>query len=287
MVRSDCHTPPVAWDPMDETQPRTPGSHGPDHGADHGPDDGQPSLPLFGDEPIAYELTARARRVVAPQSLPDLSVVPAPVDPAADPDPFDTRPARARALRRSGRSLDDVAATLGVDPGIARRWCGEVHPPRRSRRRTPPAAEDPPVSSTGDVSGATIAARDRFLDAFAEGDAVWTARAALVVGATSTTTGYAGVLNVRDLAVASAAVAFLFDEFALDHRRIRVTLRVGAGVPIDQAIHRWADALGVPREHVVGARGDGPADEVEASIRISVPEVAAAIDGWREALVGR
>lgn len=276
---------------MDETDPTPPGDGRHDGRHDGRDDAGQTSLPLFRDEPIAYELTARARRVVAPETLPDLSVVPRPTgssqpDGGADePDPFDTRPVRARALRRSGRTLEDVADILGVELALARRWCGEVRPPRR-RRRPGTVVLSAVLSDDAALGSAADAAYARFLEAYGSGDAVWTARAALVVGTSVTTTGYAAVLDLRDVDVAAAALAFLRDETPLDTSRVRVTLRVGAEVPVDVASHGWATALDLPHARVTGHRSDGPREDVEASVRISVPEVAAAIEGWRRALVG-
>ena len=75
----------------------------------HRPSAEQPLLPLDDhepipfvltteEEPIGFALTARARRAVAPDSLPDLSVVRHPAVAPPEPDgaidgPGDTRPA--------------------------------------------------------------------------------------------------------------------------------------------------------------------------------------------------
>jgi hypothetical protein len=127
----------------------------------------QPALP-FGsgsDEPIPFSLTARARRVVAPDALPPLTIVSdegstqrtasppsarttsperstasrapgeriAPLGrvPARERDgscetPSDTRASRARALRRAGLSVAHVARQLQADELLVRAWVGEV-----------------------------------------------------------------------------------------------------------------------------------------------------------------
>ncbi|MFP4312286.1 MAG: hypothetical protein ACLFS9_09965, partial [Nitriliruptoraceae bacterium] len=77
------------------------------------------------DQPIGFALTARARRVVAPDSLPELSVVPAVAEPVEE-DPDDTRPARARALRRAGVPVARIAAQLDIDPLLVTAWTGAV-----------------------------------------------------------------------------------------------------------------------------------------------------------------
>jgi hypothetical protein len=111
------------------------------------------------DEPVGMSLTARARRVIAPDELPSLRVVADPADvpgpvrdsappPTASPassgsgaptrvddDPSDTRPSRARALRRAGRTPARIAEHLGVDELLVRAWVADVAP-RHSRRRS-------------------------------------------------------------------------------------------------------------------------------------------------------
>lgn len=133
----------------------------------------QPALPLdldavaplpYDDEaerPLGLVLTARGRRAIAAADLPDLQVVPDPAPgpvpaPAAEPapavaplpieeDPSDTRPSRARALRRAGRSPARIAEQLEVDELLVRAWVADVAPFRGRRRRVVteegPAAE--------------------------------------------------------------------------------------------------------------------------------------------------
>ncbi|MCC5950128.1 MAG: hypothetical protein JJT89_16885, partial [Nitriliruptoraceae bacterium] len=92
------------------------------------------------DEPIAYALTGRARRHLAPDEVPALVVVEPPAWSSTDrsrppddaatlaEDPTDTRPARARALRRAGVAAADIARQLDTDPVLIRAWVGEVAP---------------------------------------------------------------------------------------------------------------------------------------------------------------
>ena len=87
------------------------------------------------DAPIAYALTAAGQRAVDPEQLPALRVAPPAwsADDDAD-DPSDTRPARARALRRAGLPWSAIAAQLGVDELVARAWTEDV--PAVGRRRS-------------------------------------------------------------------------------------------------------------------------------------------------------
>lgn len=137
--------------------------------AAQGADDDAPiqyALPFDLDEPIPYTLTARARRAIAPESLPELTLhntadlpdltlaldddasravegsddgtdqrafedlVPTDLD-----DPHDTRPSRARALRHAGVAIDQIADELDVDELVVRAWVDGVTPVRSARRR--------------------------------------------------------------------------------------------------------------------------------------------------------
>jgi hypothetical protein len=91
------------------------------------------------DQPIGFALTARARRAVAPGTLPELSVVGVGATGSASgngalEEPDDTRPARARALRRAGVPLSAIVRQLGTDPLTVTAWVGEVAPSTRQHR---------------------------------------------------------------------------------------------------------------------------------------------------------
>lgn len=136
------------------------------------------TLPFDLDEPIPFALTARARRAVSPESLPELTLhhtadlptlplstedgVVARVDTVA-PDtggedeqwaladlvpsdldaPNDTRPARARALRHAGIDADQIADELDVDELVVHAWVDGIAPVRSARRRLRAVADGP------------------------------------------------------------------------------------------------------------------------------------------------
>lgn len=264
------------------------------------------------DEPIPYALTARARRAVAPQTLPGLTLLPEADDPAdvAQPslsevvpdaldDPSDLRSARARALRHAGVDIDDIAGELGVDPIVVRAWVDDIAPVRSARRRlravpSRPGAATGPAPGVGDArrraeavfeatrSGARRAARDRV-----DADPAFVRGLGLVTGVAEVSP-QAVVVTTRDVAVARAAVRWLTGTVELDAARLRVLLRLAPQVAADLAVHAWQEAIGVAGERIQHTRWrQAPtATSVEAIIRITDPRVAGALAGWRDALLG-
>ncbi|MDX1619915.1 MAG: hypothetical protein R3320_02920, partial [Nitriliruptorales bacterium] len=124
----------------------------------------QAVLPLDLDAPIPFELTARARRAVAPASLPALEVVdevsarPLPDD--LQDDPADTRPARARALRRAGMSVAGIASELGVESPAVTAWIDDLEPVASARRRLR-AVDGGRVAAPRDLRAVAAAERAR------------------------------------------------------------------------------------------------------------------------------
>jgi hypothetical protein len=287
----------------------------------------QPALPFddAGDEPIAYRLTARARRTVAPGSLPPLTVVgPAATSraaAAADDDgdlerPGDTRPARARALRRAGLSRGDIAVQLGVDPLLVDVWTADVHRSARcaTHRRGPEPAVAEAARGHAEVAAATRDAApagppttsptDRERDeaeaafALARADAARAGRSRLAVDAdlaagvglllgVARTDAHAITVTVPSTALAAHLVRWIAHHLGVPADEVRIVLRLGPRVAGDLARHRWAKELGIPAERIAHARWRGaPADEAEeAVLRIADPTAAATLAGWCDALV--
>lgn len=245
----------------------------------------QDALPFDADadRPIPYALTARARRVVAPGSLPALRIVGPDDGPALD-EVSDTRPARARALRRAGRPIAEIAERLDVDDLLVRAWVGDVPGPVAvpSPGETARPAEQEPeafVTARDEAASGPVGAI-----AAAPGSA---AVLGLVVGLAELTP-HAATLVVHDPAIGRAALTWLRSVTSLEAGRLTVVLRVADGVAADEARHAWTEALGVRPSQVRVARWRGAPtrDAVEALVRIADPTVAGRLTGWRERLLG-
>lgn len=261
------------------------------------------------DRPVAFALTARAKRVVAPQDLPSLSVVRDRVtrdrthaavadDWPTAADPSDTRPSRARALHRAGRSTSAIAEQLAVDPLLVRAWIGSatgaaapVVPAGGTPAPSPSEAEpsgddrtDPHDQETAFHLGRAAAseeARDRLRHdpGFAAGLGLLTSIAEVDLHAVTATTS--------DQDVAALVLHWMDDHLAIDPRRVRVVLRVGPRGAGDLVRHRWAARLGIDQERIALARWRDASDPegVQALVRVADPAVAATVAGWRDALL--
>lgn len=260
----------------------------------------QPPLP-FRDEaeaPIAYELTARARRTVAPASLPPLVVVP-------DTDlerPGDTRPARARALRRAGTSVAKIARQLQVDELAVHAWVADVDARAHHRRAARPPTPRPTVSvrpapsavsalpapagapvvlSDQEHAHAVAEARARLLD-----DVELAAGVGLLVALTQDD-AHAVTFTTEDLRVARRLVRWLRRDGGLARSDVRVALRLGPTVAGDVARHRWASELDISLDHVAHTRWRTAPDPgaIEAIVRLPDPRLASQLAVWRVALL--
>lgn len=285
-----------------------------------GPDAEQATLPFDAalDEPIAFTLTARARRAIAPDTLPELTVL---SDEAAGPDadgggdaeqtslteilptqlddPHDTRTARARALRHAGVDVDQIADELDIDPLAVRVWVDDITPVRSASRRL--HAVDGRAAPTRAQRARHAARRRRADEAFAvvrstarraardrvAADPGFVSGLGLVSGVAELSP-QAVVLTTRDVAVGRAAMRWLAGTLDIDLARVRVLLRLAPQVAADVARHAWHDATGLPTERITHTRWrQAPtAASVEAMIRIADPQVAGALAGWRDALLG-
>jgi hypothetical protein len=260
------------------------------------------------EQPIPFALTARARLTVAPHALPALRVLPAPPAPTRGPaidappvdvdDPSDTRPARARALRRSGVAVADIAAQLAVDELLVRAWTGNVavaRPARRPGRGTGPAVAAEALHAGG-RDAREEAARTAFELARAAARDVARARLADEPALAAGLGVLAGIAEITPAAVdvtttdprlAGAVVRWLTEVLGADRIEIRLVLRVGPRAAADLARHRWGRAVGVAPERIRTTRAvAGVNDEVvEGVLRLVDADLAAAAAGWRDALL--
>lgn len=245
------------------------------------------------DRPIGFALTARARRIVAPDSLPDLAVVPAPRPSETDDD--DTRPARARALRRAGVPVARIATQLDADPLLVTAWTGEV----AVRAHTSPSAQlggaqDPGVGA----SSALEVPEDGTARALARAEAARRARERIAVDpAFALVAGLlVGVAEVDAHAVTVTSddvrlVRRIVDELSTERPELRgharIVVRVGPAAAGDLARHRTATALGLDRGQVTWTRWRTPPrpEAVRILLRVADPALADDVAGTLEAVL--
>ena len=241
------------------------------------------------DRPAPYALTARARRAVAPQDVPDLAVVsrqtPAEPDEGALEEPGDTRPARARALRRAGTAVNAIARSLEVDELVVRAWLGDLA--GRGTCARPLALLGEPRSHVG-PSRAFERARDQALaDARdrIDADPAFAAGLGLITG-TADVDAHSVSVRTADPRVAATVVRWLVQHAEAAPGRFRVVLRLAPTAAADLARHRWGQALGLPLEQIAHTRTREASPEgEEALVRLADPVVAGAVSGWAEALL--
>jgi len=242
----------------------------------------QPSLPLDIDQdaPVPFGLTPRARRAVSTDPAPQLRVV-TDDEPI---DPHDPRRARARALRRAGRSIEQTAAALELDPTLVDAWTADLGRPKRRGRHLRPVPP-PTVAPGGDERRAEFdrQAEQAQTDAHARlGSAQFVRGLALVV-ASAEISLHGALVGAQDAATARRIVTWLLDTAQVDPARLRAIVRTDR-TGSDLAAHRWADELGLPREQVAVSTS-GSSDGHAVLLRIASAEAAARLLGWRMALL--
>jgi hypothetical protein len=256
------------------------------------------------DQPIGFALTARARRAVAPGTLPELSVVGVGATGSASgngalEEPDDTRPARARALRRAGVPLSAIVRQLGTDPLTVTAWVGEVAPSARQHRSggsgaavptgVPPTDRPLATAATADEelevaaqlarAAAADLARERFSDDPGFGIAVG------LLAATATTDRHAVTITASDARQVARTLSILSQEDPAVPVLLRVIVRVGPQLAGDLVRHRVAAELGVDAVQVSWTRWRSAPrpDAVQLLVRIAEPSLAATVAGWIDA----
>ena len=299
--------------PLDDLQRAGPSHDGTSH--DGTSRAAPPTAPEVGatapdhDRPIGFALTARARRAVAPGSLPSLRVVgdaggaaTAGGGPIEEPD--DTRPARARALRRAGVPVSAIASQLAADPLVVTAWVGEVAPSRRRGGRAGPGPQagaeatggaqtgTPPAGGTpGDDREETAAQLARAAAATQARDRLQRdPRFAVAVGllaATATVDRHAVTITSTDARQVSRALEAVREEAPEGVGRLRVILRLGPTVAADLARHRVAAELGITAEQISWTRWRSAPrpDAAQLLVRLGDPALAASVAGWIDAVL--
>lgn len=267
----------------------------------------QPRLDLDLDDPVPYVLTARARRTVAPGSLPPLAVVPDDQDAARtgelgdrgeaadaaagesdEPEGRDTRRSRARALARAGVPPPDIAAEVEAPLDAVLAWIDGVVPTRAARRRLravqvvemPAQPKDPDLAfaSARDLAARAAAVRLSSDARFAAGVGLVSGRARL--------DRRGAVLTLDDAQTAAALLTWLRSVLPLADDRIRLLLRLAPQLAADRVVDRWAETLRIEASRLRHTRWSGAptATSVELDVTLTSAEIAGTLAGWRDAL---
>jgi len=249
-------------------------------------------LPFDGEDdgPVPFVLTGLARREVTPERVPALRVVglgPATGAPEVDPappsglgaeedgaDPHDTRPAQARALRRSGMPVPTIAAAIGVEATQVEVWVTDVEPVRRRRARStagtaPRTSVALPAAPDAAWVGARACELRSTMDPLRLGLVAGLARAIAAVEG-----DLVSIVN-DDVEVVARLVDLLREDVPIPTDRLRVALRVSAPVAIDRVRADVARLLGVDSARVVAGRapttgGVVPGAGARIEIRVDV-----------------
>lgn len=239
--------------------------------------------------PVPFQLTARGRRLVDP-TTPDLRVVePGRVDRELEDLDGPTH-ARVRALRRAGRSPDDIATqvdlhptTLAVfratNPAVAASVVG-------LRPDVPSGVTSAPRSSPSTVDGARHpAARHDHRRGIDRGELRSATALALVAAVGEVDSTGLGVTTNR-IGVAATMVQWLRRDQGIRADAVRVVLRVADVGTADLVAAAWADRLELGRGRVSTVpwrTAPGPRD-VQAVVRVMDRELAdrlvAAMADW-------
>lgn len=237
------------------------------------------------DEPVPFHVTARGRKAVVPESLPQLRVV----DGAYGTDEAsDTRAARARALRRAGVAVDDIAVQLKVDPLLAQAWTADVP----VRTRVGQRRRGVPVGQSVFAGASHTGMRDRQRhDAYEEAllrvaiDPQFAVGLGLLSGVTFADE-HGVTLTSRSAWLLRWSLDWLQSENACKVAEVRVVLKIGSNVAGDLARQQWAFQLGVERSQCTVSRwryARDP-DDVEAVMRVGNSPLATRYVGWIDAL---
>ncbi len=263
--------------------------------------DTQPSLlDAMADEPVPFVLTVRARRAVAPDSLPALSLlaggersIPSHEDEVGDAladaadafeedeeDLLDPRRARARALRRAGTPVDTIVIELGAEPTQVVRWTADVTAGAPMTRASAPAAPrtDP------DLPSAFVSGRAAARAAWLRGTAV-SSGAAMVAGLADVTPF---AVRLRgEVGVVAGVLQWLRDAVVVPPSSVSVQVASAPGNALDRIAHDVASRLQVDLDRVSPRPWPGAPDReaIEVTVRIADPHLAGTVSGWRAALL--
>jgi hypothetical protein len=152
---------------------------------------------------------------------------------------------KAREMRADGRTLLDIARTLGVSKSSVSVWVRDVEfepqPRRASAHRRPHAQHLAKLAEIAECNRLGLQRVGRLSD-----DAFLAAGAALYAGEGSKTDGRVTFANT-DPAMMAFFCRWLRRYFDVDEARLRVRVYLHEGLDLDTAEQFWSEVTGVPR----------------------------------------
>jgi hypothetical protein len=153
--------------------------------------------------------------------------------------------AKARDLRAEGRTLLDIAQTLGVSKSSVSVWVRDVDFEPQLRRASAHRRPHPqPLAKLAEIADCDRVGAERL--GVLSDDAFLAAGAALYAGEGSKT-GNAVTFANTDPAMVAFYCAWLRRFFDIDESRLRVRVYLHEGLDLDAAEAFWSDITGVPR----------------------------------------
>lgn len=152
---------------------------------------------------------------------------------------------KAREMRAENRTLQDIAATLGVSKSSVSLWVRDVPftpSPRRYGPRTRPHPQH--EAKLREIDELNAAGRERI--GTLSDEAFLVAGAALYAGE-GAKGGASAIFANADPAMIRLHCAWLRRFFAIDESRLRVRVYLHEGLDLDGAEAHWSRVTGVPR----------------------------------------
>jgi hypothetical protein len=154
---------------------------------------------------------------------------------------------KARVMRADGRTLLDIAQTLGVAKSSVSVWVRDVQFEPREPRRSPVNRRPHPqhLAKLAEIADCDRLGIERI--GAPSDDAFLAAGAALYAGEGSKTGNEVNFANT-DPAMVAFYCKWLRRFFAINESRLRVRVYLHQGLDLDAAETFWSEITGVPRE---------------------------------------
>lgn len=191
----------------------------------------------------------------------------------------------ARALRAQGKTLAEIAATLGVSKSSASIWTRDVEftpqPRRRSANRRPHRQQLEKLRQIQELNDEGI----RRIGVLSE-RAFFTAGVAMYAGEGFKTDGEVGMANT-DPTILGFFCAWLRRFFEIDESRLRMRVYLHKGWDLEAAEAFWSELTGIPRSQFTAAYRADPKARVRRNKHpMGCPSVTYACSRTHRAVMG-